>query len=307
MKKLLLILTMCIATNAFAQTSFPTSNAIWNESIYKNGVKHEYLYGLLGDTIINDMLYSRLYEFSDTLLLVENIRGYIGALRNEEQKVFFRPPYWEYPDILLYDFGASVGDTVWHNAFMYGYGAIVPYYPDEFLGTYGAYSIIESITIDENYRKKYEVGGFGIFSEPNVWYEGIGSYMGILRSIQNDFLLNGDSYIYELNCFKHGCTIKYLNSTCNKCFCSLQTGISDKKVDSEFIYIYPNPTNSEFRVQSSEFRVQSSEFKIFDIIGRVQQIEYKIVNEELIINISHLQSGIYFLKIDNQTFKIIKN
>ena len=68
MKKLYLILVMCIATSAFAQNSFPTSNAIWNESIFVNDRQSEELFGLLGDTIINEKLYSKLYEFTDTIL-----------------------------------------------------------------------------------------------------------------------------------------------------------------------------------------------------------------------------------------------
>ena len=68
MKRKFLILIFCAATNAFAQDSFPTSNAIWNESIYVNGISRTMLYGLLGDTIINDILYSKLYQLSDTVL-----------------------------------------------------------------------------------------------------------------------------------------------------------------------------------------------------------------------------------------------
>jgi len=93
---------------------FPTSNAIWNESVER---RSRY-YGLLGDTIINEKLYSKLYQFSDTVLLYDKIKGCVGALRNEVQKVFFKPGYTPSPEILLYDFGAKVGDTVWHNAKM---------------------------------------------------------------------------------------------------------------------------------------------------------------------------------------------
>jgi hypothetical protein len=72
-------------TSSFAQNYFPTSNAIWNESI----LNYNSYYGLLGDTLINDMNYSKLYQFSDTVLSIENIQKYIGAIRNEGQKVFF--------------------------------------------------------------------------------------------------------------------------------------------------------------------------------------------------------------------------
>jgi len=76
------------------------------------------------------------------------------------------------------------------------------------------------------------------------------------------------------------------------------TGINENKYSNFFIY--PNPTTSEFRVQSSEFRV-------FDMMGRKQKAECRMQNGEIVTDISHLQAGMYFLKIDNQIFKIIKN
>ena len=109
MKKLIIILFTILSISSYAQESFPTSNAIWNESVEG----HYSTYGLLGDTIINDVLYSKLYEFSDTLLSEVNIKNYIGAFRNEGKKVWFKfAGYYGYyvdgvyieeinPDILL--------------------------------------------------------------------------------------------------------------------------------------------------------------------------------------------------------------
>jgi len=73
------------------------------------------------------------------------------------------------------------------------------------------------------------------------------------------------------------------------------------------IVIYPNPTIGELRITNYELRMGIPE--IFDVIGRRQKAEGRRQNAggELVIDISHLQSGIYFLKIDNHTFKIIKN
>jgi len=43
-------------------------------------------------------------------------------------------------------------------------------------------------------------------------------------------------------------------------------------------------------------------------MGKIVFIQkLKEYENEYNINISHLQDGIYFLEIDNQTFKIIKN
>jgi len=73
------------------------------------------------------------------------------------------------------------------------------------------------------------------------------------------------------------------------------------------LFIYPNPTNEELRITNYELRM--GDVEIFDIMGRMQNAECRMQNaeEEMVINISHLQAGIYFLKIDNQTIKIIKN
>lgn len=122
MKKTIFIITLIIfAPRVICQNSFPYSNAIWNENhLNSQGtMTAEKLYGLKGDTLINDTLYNKLYSLSDTTLDEENLQNYIGGFRQVGQKVYFRPEYWAYKDILLYDFSASVGDTVWHNAIAY--------------------------------------------------------------------------------------------------------------------------------------------------------------------------------------------
>jgi hypothetical protein len=121
MKKHIFILIIFITSKVFGQTNFPDSNAIWNVN-YINSVgtpTDEMLYGPKGDTLINDTLYSKLYTLSDTTLSDENLHDYIGGFRQDSHKVWFKPAYWSYKDILLYDFSASVGDTVWHNGSAY--------------------------------------------------------------------------------------------------------------------------------------------------------------------------------------------
>jgi len=319
MKKLLFILAMCIGTSVFAQNSFPTENAIWNQEVVIGDVEHNKLFGLKGNITINDTLYGKLYALSDTTLdcINEQTPGY-GLIRNEGQKVFFKPSYWKHSDILLYDFGAKVGDTVWHNAAIaweigddYFYGFI--FYPADH------YSVIYDIRIENNIKKYYTYTYRASSIYPahlayHEWYEGIGSHRGLFSPLINHiriplFVPFPEYLNLYLRCFKHNDTVKYLVSAgCNKCFCPQDTvGISDNKIDDNNLIIYPNPTNSEFKVQSSKFRMQSSEFKVFDVMGRVQRVEYKIENEELKINISHLPSGIYFFQLDNEVFKIIKN
>ena len=73
------------------------------------------------------------------------------------------------------------------------------------------------------------------------------------------------------------------------------------------IQIYPNPTNGQLTIRNEELGITNYNIEIFDITNR-KIFTQKITNEtEQIIDISHLQSGIYFLKIDKEIFKIIKN
>jgi hypothetical protein len=72
-------------------------------------------------------------------------------------------------------------------------------------------------------------------------------------------------------------------------------GINDIQIDS--YSIYPNPTTGEFTITSYELRITNVD--IYDVYGR------KVVGENLrplqngmvVVNVSHLQAGTYFVKI----------
>ncbi|MDR2009578.1 MAG: T9SS type A sorting domain-containing protein [Bacteroidales bacterium] len=297
MKKIVLLVTVLIGLSIFlhAQISFPTSNAIWNECVEINTIKYEMRYGLLGDTLINDTLYSKMYQFADTILSEEYIYssgyidGYIGAFRNEEQKVFFKPAYWSYSDILLYDFGAEVGDTVWHyvdnNLFIHDYYNIVS-------NSGESYSIITSITT-ENGRKIYQVDNASQYTYE--WYEGIGSNSGVLRSLETAVPTDGNSYDYYLLCFKHNGNVEHLsNPICNVCFCPL----FDVKENSysELINIYPNPTKDILNIELPE-DMKVKTMTIYSIDGKfIEEITYSFYSGQL--DVSNLKAGSYTLNIE---------
>ena len=72
------------------------------------------------------------------------------------------------------------------------------------------------------------------------------------------------------------------------------------------IKIYPNPTTGQLTIDNGELTMDN--VKIYDIIGKViDNYQLSIVNSQLIIDVSHLPAGMYFLKINNEILKIIKN
>jgi hypothetical protein len=75
-------------------------------------------------------------------------------------------------------------------------------------------------------------------------------------------------------------------------------GINDLE-NSQNITIHPNPTTGELRVVSSEYRVLSIE--VFDIYGKLLKSKIVDLKPEIVMDISHLSSGIYILAIQTPT------
>jgi hypothetical protein len=326
MKKLsLLLLSFALYASVWAQNNFPTSNAIWNYSVSasdlfssQNGTKNIY-YTICGDTVIDGNVYYKLYTTLDTVLCGDNLKYFLGLFRQDGQKVYFTPyhrlnyPYSDYlgTEHLLYDFGVSIGDTVHID-----YGFRYYFWQDNYgrQGDYHSFTeyepidkqlIVSNIEMGEDGMKKIYLESTGEYGyEYDIWYEGMGSPLGLFRSGEMHGVLDGYDFGFSLKCFKHNDIVKYVdNSDCNKCFCQNYVNIQENTINK--IKIYPNPTIGELRVSGDKLHLDCIE--IFDVYGRKQESRKRKAEDGMVLDISPLQSGIYFLKIDNQIVKIIKN
>lgn len=95
------------------------------------------------------------------------------------------------------------------------------------------------------------------------------------------------------------------NSTLNQC---LTTSIKEQKNQNEFT-LYPNPTNAILNIDCN-LKATNFKIEIIDALGKILiSEEYKELNLAS-INVSHLSSGIYFVKIisgeNTSTKKFIK-
>lgn len=68
------------------------------------------------------------------------------------------------------------------------------------------------------------------------------------------------------------------------------------------ISIYPNPNSGIIKIDS--FNINVSDYSIYDIHGKL--LKKNKLNKKHTIDISNLKTGIYFLKISDTTFKILK-
>ena len=119
-------------------------------------------------------------------------------------------------------------------------------------------------------------------------------------------LLSTSGIYYDTLQTFHGCdSIFVLNLSLTS------VGIKQLTMEDEQLKIYPNPSNGELRMENGELRVENVE--IFDVIGRMQPIgnsPFKEGRGMFVLDISHLQAGIYFIRIQTEkgiiTRKIIK-
>jgi hypothetical protein len=202
----------------YAQECFPTSNAIWNEQVTSNWIYDPNAHqkalqrcALIGDTTINDTIFSRLYEIaSDTMFISEHIENYsfLGWIKQKDKKVWFNDGQGN--EVLLYDFGVDVDDTVYHSS------AILNTSSSYFFGL-----MLYDFPVYSSRVDRIEIGDDGkkiIYLNDDIWIEGMGSIYGVFSNrIESCTCPVEMWYDYTLACFKHNDSIKYLNNICESC------------------------------------------------------------------------------------------
>jgi hypothetical protein len=290
MKKiLLLIIILPIGTWADSQNLFPESDAIWNVHLYVNDYLFtEYIYGLSGDTIINDNKYSKMYLLNDTTLNMDENDLFLGGIRAANKQVWFlylnpeSSEKWEY---LLYDFSKSAGESVNQEIPLY---APNMYY----LAMRGGESLSRIIVAIEETLN----GKTFLFDTGHEWIEGIGSINGLFwdyYAVPTD----GQNYRFQLACFKQSDEVKYLNnSESNTCFCSGSAGLSE--ITNTFS-VFPDKQTSSIKIISNR-NYPSSCFELFDLQGQ-RLIEEPLHSLYQTIPCNNLNRGLYIYRIKDLT------
>jgi hypothetical protein len=69
------------------------------------------------------------------------------------------------------------------------------------------------------------------------------------------------------------------------------------------IKIYPNPTKGELRIENVELTIEN--IILFDVFGK-ELMKINSAQKEIAIDVSHLPTGIYFLRVNGESFKVVK-
>jgi len=145
------------------------------------------------------------------------------------------------------------------------------------------------------------VTGFDIFRN--------GKLIDHVDSTANSYSSQTDTL--ETGTYKY-CVVPVYPFTCDleeKCFETYINNVGIKNYSFDFL-LYPNPASNELRITNYELRI--TDVVIYDIYGRMQKAECRKQNAEdtMIVNISNLPNGIYFVMITTEkgivTKKVIK-
>lgn len=248
-KTLTLVISLsCLLAAGQAYQPFPDSCSIWN-SVGKNvfsSALYEFRFGLCGDTVINGYTWSKVYNLVDTTLVSPG-SSYFGAIREDAgRKVHFLCPGFD--EMVLYDFSALPGDTLWYQTGGALCGDTFTFWPQT--PHYRVVASVDSILLQNNeYRKRWNLTGGSMNDQ---WVEGIGSisWFGLFNPVISDIALCGDSYGFA--CFRQNGETLYLNNTnCSTCYCSviLADDLLPAKQPGKFAVV-PNPAGNEFRLET---------------------------------------------------------
>lgn len=265
----LLLMTRSVAMYAQEYVPIIQEGNVWNTLDVTAGMYNTYYNNVnwfSGDTIIDDVRYAKLMGTTDG-----DAPHLFSLLREDDGKVWERLNNQR--EILLYDFTANVGDTLWCGL-----------WADEY-----HYNIVDSISIEHIGgvdRKKFwfglEYGWFGT-AATEIWIEGIGSDLGLLYS--GSAGISG-AYYCTL-CFHQNDELIWQNPNYDDCtFDAVGENIGVKKV------LYPNPTRGTIKMEAENIR----NVAIYNDLGEIV-FETETSGNTFEYDFRDKKSGLYIMKV----------
>lgn len=208
-------------------------------------------------------------------------------------------------DILLFDFGLQVGDSILRHGFIFDYSPAYPYYMHV--------TAIDSILLENmTYRKQFHLKGY--FSSPNAsdsisyqWIEGIGA---LNTTINTTLISAGSGILGGLRLFHQGSlSPPYTNQTIRcvqeqnvflmgdsiLCNSFLSTKIHQKTPIN--VQLTPNPFHQQTTLWVEGLDCKQLSIRIYNLSGQMVQEQTQFSSNNIIIQRKNLQAGVYFYKL----------
>lgn len=287
-KKIYLLFPVLLFTcSIIAQNPIPENAAIWKEQMKTFAGFVTNHYAMCGDTLINNLTYSKIerWEVDNDLNILS--KEYFSALRSENQKVYYIPS-WDSEEYLLYDFNLEVGGEI----------ELPDYYSPTFTFTRTVDSVKTEMIAGQQRKVIYFQPGYPT-APVEYWMEGIGSsYSLMFRGIDP-----GGDIGFNLLCFQH--EDEYLNLTAIECFlpevrdCGVINSVGENKNDYSFS-VFPNPTSDFIRISQVGGEKVPLLINLYHVDGRLVKHMSMLKDSENYIDLNGHSEGLYFVKILNE-------
>ncbi len=206
-------------------------------------------------------------------------------------------------EYLLMDFDANTTDTI-HNLYSEGifYDAVV-LSKDSVLVNNGVYHHFMQLNGIGHYTQFGYIPGNWDF----VWNErglcavntGVWDLGGVLYNIPTDFYVISAVYAFPEFCTTDPIYNNPVFVTCDNCYA--QTNGVDELISGR-LELVPNPAVNEISVRLEDSFIRK--LSVYDIHG-IQVMEQASFSKELIIQVSELTPGLYFLSLDTDEGKVL--
>jgi len=294
------VILVTVTTYAQEGIPFPTEGAVWSELRRAEGTSNLITihYGIIGDTIINNRQYKKMYTSTDSIFDPSSKDlTYFGGLRISQGEVsVLERGIPDFNENLVYNPSLEVGDTLYDGGIE--------------TATFGTILVksIDSVTLEDGLRRKrwnFEaITSQGVYDSTRIevkrdssfsWVEGIGNTKCPFKDpVRCAFR----TFFSKLICFEQDGQKIYTDIEYPDCYFNTLVSVEEAIIESQ-VKIYPNPTQAEFFLEVSSSLIKEKFcFQILDIAGQVR-IAGEIKAKKQRIPIAHLESGIFICKIYN--------
>ena len=216
----------------------------------------------------------------------QNSTTYLLLVRQEGKKVYVI--YSENADeVLLYDFGAKTGDTIFSKA------------PSGYIGRIPIVQVVDSVILyNGEKRKRLMVNG-------DQWIEGIGSVRGFDYPLR-EFVTCDCNNAYKLAAFACENTLLYFDSEfCinQNCCKGIQDDIPNVKEEIKKLSISPNPAKDYLTVDN--ISEDYNTIQIVDLKG-IMLNTFKIQSNTMKIDLTSLNKGVYLIRLTGKQGNMTK-
>jgi len=265
--------------------SFPTSNATWEEAfIGFSGSELETYNVMCGDTVINGITQSKVYQYNQGANNEVFGPYYVGSIYEEDMKIWRNPG-----NELLYDFTLEVGDTF-------------PIFTSKHM-------VVESIgftDINGAARRTIYFEPYQSWFRDEFWIEGIGSNFGLFNRG-----MFGPDFDPWTKCVKENqITLYNFDPTVNDCDytftdedCNLLSGVFDVKKDDFVTSISPNPFQEKTTISFGDKFMPNGELTIFNLNGQLL-LKQQFSGSSIALKRGNLTAGMFIFKIQNELGEI---